>query len=211
MSQAGEAPAWRVRRRWNTPNVATVAERIEDALGVGDGGGVVAHRHPLDRPGAVGHRIVRGHQQLVTDRKGGMDDQLGLVGGRLLAGDVFHGHQRQLAGEDLLVVGERLSAIAAEEQVGTKGHRSSIDLAPTRTGSLTEARPRTHRGNGCGATDEDSQAGLLTSTAPGDLLQVGQAGPHVVLERVAPQKASAMPSRGSRRITFISVMVTGPW
>jgi hypothetical protein len=77
----------------------------------------------LDGTEAVGHRIVGRHQQVIADGKGGVDDHVGFVGGRLLAGDVLHGDQRQLAAEDLLVAGKRLPAIAAEEQVGTKGHR----------------------------------------------------------------------------------------
>jgi hypothetical protein len=73
----------------------------------------------LDGTEGVGHRIVGRHQQVVADGEGGMDDHVGLVGGRLLAGDVLHGHQSQLAAEDLLVAGERIPAVAAEEQVRT--------------------------------------------------------------------------------------------
>ena len=68
----------------------------------------------------VGRRLARPVVQVVrvlvagaeTDDVAGPQHLLAVVG-----------HQHQLAAEDLLVAGERIPAVAAEEQVRTKGHR----------------------------------------------------------------------------------------
>jgi hypothetical protein len=106
--------------------LSALGQRVEHSLRVTDVRHQVVDAHAVDVAIESPGRIVRAHEQILTDGQGGMHDR---VSGRTrsrrsgVCGRVSHGQQHEVAAEDLVVARERLAAVAVEREVWAKSHR----------------------------------------------------------------------------------------